>query len=78
MARSHAQTVERDRKLAIVLSMLNNGDLVPTWKIANKLGVGLRSVHRYIDYLRKSGFPIGGCKGHGGGVILFKSKRRVA
>ena len=78
MARSHSQSVEHERKLAIVRSMLNSDDLMPCWKIANKLDVGLRSVHRYIACLRKTGLEIGGCKGHGGGLILLKPKRKVA
>lgn len=77
MARSRPQEIERDRKLALVLSMLNDGQMVPSWKIANKLGVSLRSVHRYVDCLRQTGFDIDGCKGHGGGLVILGRKRKV-
>lgn len=78
MARSNLQDVERDRKLGIVMRMLETGNLIPMWKIARELGVAPRSVNRYIARLRQTGLDIGGVSGHGGGIVLRKRKRKAA
>jgi predicted DNA-binding transcriptional regulator YafY len=78
MARSNYQERERERKLALVMERLEQGDLIPSWVLGKLIQSQLRTVHRYIAILRQRGVSIGGCRGHGGGVILLKPKRKVA
>lgn len=75
---SRTQSAERDRKLAIVMWMLNTGNLIPMWKIARELNVSGRSVNRYVARLRQSGLDIGSITGHGGGIVLRKRKGKAA
>ena len=78
MARSRYQDNERERRLKLLLELLDDGTMTNCQTLAYKLGVSVRVAYRYIGMLRKQGHDIRGLHGHGGGVQLHKKKVPVA
>jgi len=65
----------RADRLPLILTWLGQGHSMMALTMAWRLDVSVRTVYRDVNILREQGYRIDSSPGHGGGLMLRKTRR---